>query len=176
MADAGTTIYVDKMSAEVYEDLRRMARRHIRSSAPLTLLDTSGLVSDTWRRLAAQRHLSIDNRPQFMGYCSRVMRSVIVDMLREKLAARRGGGGAKITLNTAIGDLVVTDDLPLRVDDALTDLATLEPRVVQVVEMKYFAGYTEDEIAEALGLTTRTVQRDWKKGQQLLRRMLTDPE
>jgi RNA polymerase sigma factor (TIGR02999 family) len=170
----GGKLEIDSMSAEVYEDLRRLARARIRSSAPLTLLDTSGLVSDTYRRLAAQHNLSIDNRAQFLGYCSRIMRSVIIDLVREKHADRRGGGAAKVTLNTAIGESAVPDDEPLQVDDALADLAKVEPRLAQVVEMRYFGGYTEDEVAEALGITPRTVQRDWQKARVLLQAMLTN--
>ena len=172
----GGKLDIAALSAAVYEDLRRLARARIRSSAPLTLLDTSGLVSDTYRRLAAQHNLSIDNRAQFLGYCSRIMRSVIIDLVREKNADRRGGGAAKITLNTAIGESAVPDDEPLRVDDALADLAKVEPRLAQVVEMRYFGGYTEEEVAEALGITARTVQRDWQKARVLLQAMLTNPE
>lgn len=164
------------LSAAAYEDLRRLARARLRSNGPLTLLDTAGLVSDTYKRLALQHDLKIESRAHFLGYCSRVMRSVVIDLVRERNAGRRGGGQQNITLNTALGDALAAQDEPLRVDDALADLAKLEPRLAQVVEMRYFGGYNEQEVAEALGITARTVQRDWQKARVLLQAMLSDRE
>jgi RNA polymerase sigma factor (TIGR02999 family) len=102
------------------------------------------------------------------------MRSVIIDLLRQRDAERRGGGDQKITLNTEIGESLAAADEPLRVNEALGELAEREPRLAQVVEMRYFGGYSEDEVAEALGVNTRTVQRDWQKARMLLRVMLSD--
>lgn len=164
------------LSAAAYDELRSLARARLRSNGPLTLLDTAGLVSDTYRRLAQQHNLHIESRAHFLGYCSRIMRSVIIDLVRERNAARRGGGERKLTLNTSIGDSLPVEDEPLRVDDALAELAKREPRLAQVVEMRYFGGYTEEEVAEALGITTRTVQRDWQKARLLLQAMLTDDD
>ena len=164
------------LSAAAYHELRGLARARLRSNGPLTLLDTAGLVSDTYRRLALQHNLRIESRAHFLGYCSRIMRSVIIDLIREKNAERRGGGERKITLNTDIGESLAVADAPLRVDDALAELAKREPRLAQVVEMRYFGGYKEEEVAEALGITTRTVQRDWKKARVLLQAMLSDSD
>jgi RNA polymerase sigma factor (TIGR02999 family) len=164
------------LTAAAYEDLRRLAKARLRSSGPLTLLDTAGLVSDTYKRLALQHNLQIESRAHFLGYCSRIMRSIVVDLVRERNAGRRGGGERNITLNTALGASLTADDEPLRVDDALADLAKLEPRLAQVVEMRYFGGYHEEEVAEALGITARTVQRDWQKARVLLQAMLSGPE
>ena len=172
----GSGIDIAALSALAYEDLRQLARARLRSSGPLTLLDTAGLVSDTYKRLAVQHNLKIENRAHFLGYCARIMRSIIIDLVRERNAGRRGGGARKITLNTSLGDAVAVDDEPLRVDDALADLAKLEPRLAQVVEMRYFGGYNEEEVAEALGITTRTVQRDWQKARVLLQAMLSNAE
>jgi len=164
------------LSATAYEDLRRLAKSRLKSNGPLTLLDTAGLVSDTYRRLALQHNLRIESRAHFLAYCSHIMRSIIIDLIRERNAARRGGGTPKITLSTSLGEALANEDEPLKVDDALAELARLEPRLAQVVEMRYFGGYSEEEIAEALGITTRTVQRDWQKARVLLRAMLTDAE
>jgi RNA polymerase sigma factor (TIGR02999 family) len=162
------------LSAAAYEDLRRLARARLRSNGPLTLLDTAGLVSDTYRRLAAQHNLRIESRAHFLGYCSRIMRSIIIDLVRERNAGRRGGGERDLTLNTSIAESLAVDVQPLQLDDALADLAKLEPRLAQVVEMRYFGGYDEQEVAEALGITARTVQRDWQKARLLLQAMLSD--
>ena len=172
-SEFGSKVDIAALSAAAYADLHRLARARIRSSRPLTLLDTTGLVSDTFRRLAAQHDLAIDSRAQFLGYCARVMRSVIIDLIRERNADRRGGGAQKITLTTGIGESLPAEDEPLRVDEALADLARVEPRLARVVEMRYFGGYNEDEVAEALGITVRTVQRDWQKARVLLRAMLS---
>jgi len=167
---------IARLCADAYPELHQLARSRLRASGPLTLLDTAGLVSDTYQRLVRQKNLQIVSRGQFLAYCSRVMRSIIIDLVREKHAQRRGGNDAKITLNTAVCENVSVEDEPLRVDEALADLNKLEPRLVQVVEMRYFGGYSEEEIGEALGITVRTVQRDWQKARMLLQSMLTDPQ
>ena len=101
------------------------------------------------------------------------MRSIIVDAARAARSARRGGDAAHLTLDTSHADsLPQGEDEIVDVDAALRDLATLNPRLVQVVEMRYFAGMTDAEIAEVLGLTDRTVRRDWDKARALLRSML----
>jgi RNA polymerase sigma factor (TIGR02999 family) len=165
---------VSALSAQAYEDLRLLAKARLRSSGPLTLLDTAGLVSDTYGRLVQQHGLQMGSRASFLAYCSRIMRSIVIDLVRERNADRRGGGAPKITLDTTLGESLAAEDDPLRVDDALEALAGVEPRLAQVVEMRYFGGYSEQEIAEALGLTTRTVQRDWQKARMLLQVMLSD--
>lgn len=165
---------VSTLSAAAYEDLRVLARARLRSSGPLTLLDTAGLVSDTYARLAQQHGLEIGSRASFLAYCSRIMRSIVIDLVREKNAVRHGGSAHKITLNTALGESLAEEEEPLHVDEALTALARVEPRLAQVVEMRYFGGYSEGEIAEALSITARTVQRDWQKARALLHSMLSD--
>ncbi len=168
-------IDIAALSAAAYEDLRRLAKARLRSSGPLTLLDTTDLVGDTYKRLALQHNLRIESRAHFLGYCSRIMRSIIIDLVRERKADRRGGGDRKITLNTEVGESLAAEVEPLRVNDALADLAKLEPRLAQVVEMRYFGGYSEQEVAEALGITPRTAQRDWQKARVLLQAMLAEP-
>jgi RNA polymerase sigma factor (TIGR02999 family) len=161
------------LSAEAYEDLRKLAKARLRSSGPFTLLDTAGLVSDTYKRLAERPNLEIKSRGHFLAYCSRIMRSVVIDLVRERNAERRGGGVQKITLSTALGEAIAEDE-PEHVDDAINELAAVEPRLAVVVEMRYFGGYSEEEVAEALGVTPRTVQRDWQKARVLLHSMLAD--
>lgn len=165
---------LEALWTSAYGELRRLAQSRLRASGPITLLDTAGLVSDTYQRLRNQHGLVIESRSHFLAYCARVMRSVIIDMIRERQAERRGAGATRVTLNTAIGEAVASQEDPLWVDDALQELAKQEPRLAQVVEMRYFGGYQESEIAEALGVTVRTVQRDWQKARVLLRSMMLD--
>ncbi|MDP3293596.1 MAG: ECF-type sigma factor [Nevskia sp.] len=157
-----------------FDELRKLARSRLAASAPLTLLDTTALVHESWLRLSGQQTLQVETRRKFFAYASQVMRTVIVDELRERNAERRGSGEQALTLNTAIGDGVAVDnnDEALQVHEALETLAEVEPRLAQVVEMRYFGGLTEVEIGEALGLTERTVRRDWEKARLLLAAML----
>jgi len=138
----------------------------------MTLLDTTGLVNDAYLRMAAGQRPGYGSSQEFLAYASRVMRSVVIDLVRERQAERRGGDMQRITLNTeVIGGAVAEEEL-LQVDQALESLAKLEPRLCQVVEMRYFGGFTEAEVGAALGLTDRTVRRDWEKARLILRTML----
>jgi RNA polymerase sigma factor (TIGR02999 family) len=155
-----------------YPELKQLARSRLSRSGPMTLLDSTALVNEIWLRLSHQERLRVDTRRRFFAYAAQVMRTVVVDQLRERNAQRRGGGVRPITLDTALGDGIATDDEALQVHEALESLGQLEPRLAQVVEMRYFGGMTEIEIGEALGLTERTIRRDWDKARLLLAAML----
>ncbi len=158
--------------AALYPELKQLARSRLRRSGPGTLLDTTGLVNEAYLRVAGAGAQCAGSAGQFMAYAARTMRSVVVDLIRERQAQRRGGDLQRVTLNTAVVDAAGAADEPLRIDEALKALAALEPRLCQVVEMRYFAGLTEAEIGAALGVTERTVRRDWTKACLLLRSML----
>lgn len=155
-----------------YADLRRMARLRLSKGGRGTMLDTTALVHESFLRLAGAGCLQIHDRQHFMRYASQVMRSVIVDCVRERLAERRGGGSSKVALDTHIYEtyesLPAAESEILQVHEALEELAQLDERLGLVVEMRYFAGMTEAEIAEALEVTERTVRRDWEKARLLL--------
>ena len=156
-----------------YEELRRMARNRLRVVERNTLLDTTSLVHECFIRFANARQLGPEDRVHFFRYAGQVMRSVIVDLARASLAERRGGSADHLSLSTTIGDsLAAGEQEVLRVHEALDGLAQYDARLVQVVEMRYFAGMTELEIAEALGITDRTVRRDWEKARLLLAQAL----
>ncbi len=131
-------------------------------------------MNESYLKLARLGRLRVESRGKFFAYASRVMRSVIVDLVRERQAERRGGGVAAVTLDTAAIDSsrVALAAEPLRVDAALAELEKVEPRLARVVEMRYFAGLSEIEIATALDVTDRTVRRDWQKAKLLLHSML----
>ena len=157
-----------------YSELRKLAHSRLSQSGPMTLIDTTALVNESWLRLSGKETLQVETRRKFFAYAAQVMRTVIVDLVRERQAERRGGGAKALTLNTAIGDgVAVADDEALHVHEALESLAAVEPRLAQVVEMRYFGGLTEVEIGEVLGLTERTVRRDWDKARALLAAMLS---
>jgi RNA polymerase sigma factor (TIGR02999 family) len=161
------------MFERTYEELRGMAHRRLRQGARDALLDTTALVHECFVKFSNAEELNLSDRTHFFRYAGQAMRSVIVDFARASLANRRGGGTPHVPLSTTIGDSAVAgEEELLRVHEALDELAHYDPRIVQVVEMRYFAGMTEAEIAEALGLTDRTVRRDWEKARLLLAQAL----
>lgn len=168
-AGQGDRAAADAVVAELYGELQRLARQRMRMSGDMTLLDTTALVHEAWLRLAGAGGRDFPDRRHFLAYAARVMRNVVIDLVRARRAERRGGDQPELTLNTAIVELTPqTDDGILRVHEALDELAEVEPRLAQVVEMRYFGGLLEQEIAEALGVTERTVQRDWQKARLFL--------
>ncbi len=154
----------------LYPDLHRLAHSRVRRSGDLTLLDTTSLVHESYLRLEKSGSLAIGDRAQFMAYAAQVMRSVVVDVVRRRQAERRGGDAVHVPLDeaNAVSANDPRESEVLRVHESLGELAAIDPRLVRVVEMRYFAGMTEPEIAEVLGLTVRTVARDWEKARLFL--------
>ena len=159
----------DRAFSLLYADLQRLARSRLRRASELTLLDTTALVHESFLRLQGGAEQAFPDRHHFLAYAAKVMRAVVVDVVRARQAERRGGGAEHLPLDTAVvGDLAAHDDEVLRVHEALDELSALEPRLAQVVELRYFGGLTEPEIAASLGVTERTVQRDWQKARLFL--------
>jgi len=153
----------------LYEDLRRLARSRLRPHQTMTLLGTTSLVHEAYLKVMGSDGLPVENRHHFFAYASRVMRSVIVDYARARAAERRGGDAEHVVLDTLIsGQIAAPENDALRVHEALDVLEKADPRLAQVAEMRFFGGLTEPEIAEALGLSERTVRRDWEKARLLL--------
>jgi RNA polymerase sigma factor (TIGR02999 family) len=164
---------MNRLFEVLYDDLRLLAHAKLRRSAPMTVLDTTALVHESYLRFLRTGDLKVEDRPHFLAYAARVMRSIVVDLIRSRLADRHGGDILQVTLNTDISDSAsVREDEVIMVNDALEELATIDPRLVKVVEMRYFAGMSEDEIAESLGVSVRTVERDWEKARLFLYRAL----
>lgn len=172
-AQHGDDAALQQVFDATYGDLRRLARVRLSKGGRGTLLDTTSLVHESYLRFANTGQLSIGDRQHFLRYAGHVMRSVIVDLVRGKFAERRGGDALHVTLDSQIGDEAgeVESEI-LRVHEALEELGRYDARMVQVVEMRYFAGMTEIEIADALEVTDRTVRRDWEKARLLLAELL----
>lgn len=168
-AQGGEREAFDALFQALYPDLKRLARARLSGHQRGTLMDTTALLHECYLRFLDAGSLTPGDRAHFIGYAARVMRSVVVDAVRASQRERRGGDAEHVPIDTAIADaLALPEDQILDVDRALHDLAQLEPRLAQVVEMRYFAGMKEAEIAQALGLTERTVRRDWEKARLLL--------
>jgi len=165
----------DRLFAAAYPDLRELARSRLYHGGRGTDLGTPALVHETFLRFVRGGELRATERRAFFAYAASVMRSVIVDTVRERLAQRRGGELQRTTLDTEFVDLLPSgEDEVMQVHEALQALAEAEPRLAQVVEMRYFGGWTEAEIGDALGITERTVRRDWEKARLLLSTLMRD--
>ena len=162
--------HADRLFDELYQRLRRLARAQLRRNEPITLLDTTGLEHESYLRLAQAAPGTFADRSQFLGYASRVMRFVVIDFIRRHRAESRGGDAVHVTLDTGVSESATLHDAQLvRLHEALDDLAKVDERLAAIVEMRCFGGLSEDEIAAALGVTDRTVRRQWQKARALLK-------
>jgi RNA polymerase sigma factor (TIGR02999 family) len=159
----------DQLYEFLYSHLIRMARSHLRRSATMTL-DPAAVLHEAYLRIdRVATKGQFENRRLFLGYASNVMHSVIVDYVRERRAHKRGGGGMEVTLDTGLAEMVsASDDGILGVHEALVALEGIDPRAFRVVEMRYFGGLTEQEIADVLDISVPTVKRDWRKARAFL--------
>lgn len=159
----------DALFAAAYSGLQQLARARLRQGGRSTLLDTRSLVHESYLRCVQSGTLRAEDRRAFFAYASQVMRSVIVTAARERSAEKRGGGQRPVTLSEQAADgAVASEEDILRVHDALESLEQVDARLAQVVQMRYFGGYSEREIADTLDVTERTVQRLWLKARLLL--------
>lgn len=173
-AREGDRASFDRLFEALYPELRRIAHGRLVRNVRDTLMDTTALVHECYVKFVKSDRLNASDRMHFLGYSATVMRSIIVDMARAKQAERRGGDAAHVTLSTEVADGVAQpEDEILDVHAAVLELAALDPRLAQVVEMRYFGGMTDAEIAAALGLADRTVRRDWEKARLLLAHALS---
>ena len=166
---AGDTEARDTLFAAAYTELHRLARARLRDGGRNTVLDTTSLVHESYLRFVQSGQLRADDRRAFFAYASQVMRSVIVNSVRDRIAEKRGGNRRPLTLSTSLAaNIADLEDTVLQVHEALEELEKADPRLAQVAQMRYFGGYSEREIAETLEITERTVQRDWEKARLIL--------
>jgi RNA polymerase sigma factor (TIGR02999 family) len=174
-AGTGDSSARDELFSAAYDELRKLARSRLRDGGRNTYLETTALVHESYLRFLNSGHLRLEDRRAFFAYASKVMRSVVIDSVREHQALRRGGDLIQLTLDTQLSDALPSGEAEiLHVHEALLALEAAEPRLAKVVEMRYFGGYSEIEIADALGLTERTVRRDWDKARLLLMSLLKE--
>lgn len=161
---------LDQLVPLVYDDLRKAARAQLRRVASRgQSLDTTGLVHEAYLRLVDQSRVSWQDRGHFFAVCAVAMRQILIDRARRRTRAKRGGGAEAVPIEAANEPADAAAEHLLDLDFALQKLATVDPRLVRVVECRYFAGLTEQETAEALGVSLRTAQREWLKARAWLR-------
>jgi RNA polymerase sigma factor (TIGR02999 family) len=164
----------DRLIPAVYDELRRQAARAMRREGHEHTLQTTALVHEAYLRLVDQQRVQWRNRAHFFGIAAEVMRRVLVDHARARQAAKRGGGAQRITLGDALGVSRESEDADvLALHEALERLALLDPGQARLVELRYFAGLTIEESAEALEVSPATVKREWAVARAWLRRELT---
>jgi RNA polymerase sigma factor (TIGR02999 family) len=155
-----------------YPELKKTAHARLSRSGLHGSMQTTALVHDSYMKLAADPKRQFPTRLQFLAYASRTVRSIIVDTIREERALRRGGDLDLVTLDTAVQEGIGEGVDVEAVNAAMDGLAKLDPALARLVEMRFFCGMTAEEIAEALGSSTRTVQREWQKARALLLTMI----
>ena len=173
-ARRGDTVARDELFSTIYAELQKLARSRLAQESTLTELDAPGLVHELYLRLDRQAQLPGRNRKMFFAYASTVMRNVIVDYVRERRAQKRGGGEKPLTLLTRETDGSLRDPDIEALDFAMRQLARVDDRAHQIVEMRYFGGLSLDEIAAALELSPVTVWRDWEKARVFLYKALQE--
>jgi RNA polymerase sigma-70 factor, ECF subfamily len=171
----GDPAALDELLPLVYEELRRVAGSYMRRESQGHTLQTSALVNEAYLRLVDQRNVQWQNRAHFFGVAAQLMRRILVDHARSRTRVKRGGGVQMVSLEEqAVISKEVAEVIAL--DQALTQLAEMDPRKSQIVEMKFFGGLTNEEVAEVLKVTSRTVEREWRKARAWLNRAISKGE
>jgi RNA polymerase sigma factor (TIGR02999 family) len=154
---------LDELVPLIHEELRRRAHHYIERERPEHTLQTTALVNEAYLRLVNQAGVRWQDRAHFFAVSARVMRHILVDYARAKGYAKRGGGALRVTLDEAAGAHAGQEAAELlALDEAMKSLAEIYPRRSQVVEMRYFGGLNNEEVAEVLKVTSKTVERDWR--------------
>ena len=164
---------LERLVPLVYDDLRRLARAQARRSGGAPSLGTTGIVHEAYLRLVDQTRASWRDRGHFFAVCAMAMRQILVDRARARRRLKRGGGAERVPLDQAPDPAAAHGEHLLQLDLALDRLGRIDGRLARVVECRYFAGYTDQETADALGLSLRTAQREWLKARAWLREELS---
>ncbi|MEM8932392.1 MAG: sigma-70 family RNA polymerase sigma factor [Acidobacteriota bacterium] len=168
---------LDRLVPRVYTELRRLAERSLRRERRDHTFQATDLVNEAYLRLVRQDRIQWRNRAQFLGIAAELMRRVLVDHARKRQAAKRDGG-IRMTLDEGLaGSGSASREVRLvALDEALSRLAALDPRQARIVELRYFAGLTVEETAEVVGVSSRTVKREWQVARAWLKRELSRGE
>jgi RNA polymerase sigma factor (TIGR02999 family) len=164
---------LEKLMPLVYDELRRLAGRYLRRERPGHTLQATALVNEAYLRLVDQRDVRWQNRAHFFGIAAQMMRRILVDHARSHQVAKRGAGARKLSLDEAIEAPEQADVDLVALDDALSDLARIDPQQSRIVELRFFGGLTIEEVAEVVGVSPATVKREWTMAKAWLYRELS---
>jgi RNA polymerase sigma-70 factor (ECF subfamily) len=167
---------LDRLIPIVYGELRRQASRYLRRERLGNTLQTTGLVHETYLRLVDQKQVRWQNRAHFFGIAAQLMRRILVDHVRARKRAKRGGSDLKLPLDEAMGVSKEKEIDLITLDEALTRLAEIDEQQSRIVELRFFSGLGVEETAEVLGISERTVKRDWQVAKLWLRREISRNE
>ena len=171
-ADRGDRAAREDLFAALYDELRRLARRELGRPGIDVSLGATTLLHEAYLDIAGREGASFPDRARFIGYAARVMRGLIIDHARERRAAKRGGGFVLTSLTTDVLDKSSDPDQLADIGRALDELATFDGQLAEVVDLKFFCGFSFGEIAQMRGLSERTVQRNWEKARLYLHEWL----
>ncbi len=167
-AQAGDAAASDRVFRRLYPELRRIARSRLRGHQAPTLLDTEALVHESYLRFVSAGGVALDSRKHFYAYVARAMRHIVIDFARRAGAERRGGDATQVTFDTGLIEQLAAPLPVTALDEALQALEALDAPLAQVVELRFYGGYTDAEIGQALGLGERSVRRLWEKARAFL--------
>jgi RNA polymerase sigma factor (TIGR02999 family) len=163
---------LERLAAVVYQELRRMARQYMRNERPGNTLQTTALVNEVYLRLVDVKNVDWQHRAQFFAISAQMMRRVLVDAARARGSRKRGGGAVKVNIDETAVMTPQPDASIMALDEALEAFSRVAPRQAKVVELRYFGGLSEEEIAEVLKISPRTIRRDWDFAKAWLMREL----
>ena len=162
----------DELLDAVYGELRRLAHHHLRRERPGHTLQTTALVHDAYLQLVDQRHVRWHNRAHFFGIAAHLIRRILVEYARRRSAGKRGGGAINVALDPAMAVSHPRDVALVALDQALHALEKVDPQQSRIVELRFFGGLTVEETADVLGISPRTVKREWRMARAWLQREL----
>ena len=165
---------LEELTPLVYEELRQQAARYLRKERPGHSLQATALIHEAFLRLIDVKDVEWQNRAHFFAIAANLMRRILVDHARKRDAEKRGGDQVRLTLDESLALAQETDVDLLAIDEALDRLAALDPQQARVVELRFFSGLTVEETATALGISAKTVKRDWSVARAWLRREIGD--
>lgn len=161
---------LDRLTPLVYEELRQQAARYLRRERPGHTMQTTALINEAYLRLIDAKEVRWQGRAHFFAIAANLMRRILVDHARQRNAAKRGGAPVQVTLDRIVATAKQSNIDVLAIDEALTKLAAIDRQQSQIVELRFFSGLSVEETAAALGVSPRTVKRDWSVARAWLRR------
>lgn len=170
----GNQSALDELYPLVYDELHRLARRYMSRERQDHTLQTTALINEAYVRLVDQRNVHWANRSHFFAISAQIMRRILIDHARRHAYAKRGGGAQQVSLDEAATVTRLAGAEMIRLDEALKSLAEMDPRRSQVVELRYFGGLNNEEIAGVLNISENTVTRDWNMARAWLHQQLTE--